>query len=88
MPYTIQIGIYREARIGQTCIYHGIHHPDYCIYHGIYRKTGIYHGATIGPGSRQVVVGFVYTMVYTTMVYTMVHTMVYTSLYGPMWYIP
>ena len=44
MAYTIQIGIYREARIGQTCIYHGIYHPDYCIYHGIYQKTGIYHG--------------------------------------------
>jgi hypothetical protein len=61
MPYTIKIGIYREARIGQTCIYHGIYHPDYCIYHGIYQRTGIYHAiyyeATLGPGSRQVAIG-------------------------------
>jgi hypothetical protein len=38
MPYTIQIGIYSEARIGQTCIYHGIYHPDFSIYHDTYRK--------------------------------------------------
>jgi hypothetical protein len=76
MPYTIRIGIYSEARIGQTCIHHGIKHPDYGIYHGIYQKlvySSIYHGnyheATIGPGSRQ-------------LVYTMVYTMAYTCSYG------
>jgi hypothetical protein len=59
MLYTIRMGIYSEARTGQTCIYHGIKHPDYCVYHGIYQKTGIYHG--------------IYTMVYTKkLVYTMV----------------
>jgi hypothetical protein len=86
MAYTIQSGIYREARTGQTCIYHGIYHPDYGIYHGIYQKPGIYHGiyhgATTGPGSRQVV----YTMVY-TMLYGIYHG-IYLSVWYISWYIP
>ena len=90
LPCTTKIGIYHDARTGQNCLFHGIYHGMKGIYHGIYQKNGIYHAiyhdATTGPGSRQVVYTIIYIMLY-SMVYTYFYD-IYHGIYLTKWYIP